>query len=262
MGHHRADTRASRGRSPVTHSTPPYPASQAGKRAAGKRAARPVAAPRSRAARRARGRAGADAAAPRPPDRAGSPHRSSQVAVPWAPVGPDPAGHRRPRGLRRRRRHGGRPAARRRRPQQAPGEGHAGQRPQWHRRRGHHDEARRPRPGRQPRLAARRPVRRGRRRRSYAAAEAQVKERNAALAELAKQAEQYAAKLKLNLWHLPVAGYHLTATFGEYGLWSSYHTGLDFAAPSGTPIYAVANGVDHLGRLRRRLRQQDRGDPR
>ena len=42
MGHHRADTRASRGRSPVTHSTPPYPVSQAGKRAAGKRAARPA----------------------------------------------------------------------------------------------------------------------------------------------------------------------------------------------------------------------------
>ena len=76
-----------------------------------------------------------------------------------------------------------------------------------------------------------------------AAAEAQVKERNAALAAFAKQAEQQAAKIKLNLWHLPVIGYHLTATFGEYGLWSSYHTGLDFAAPSGTPIYAVANGV-------------------
>ena len=27
------------------------------------------------------------------------------------------------------------------------------------------------------------------------------------------------------------------------GLWSSNHTGLDFAAPSGTPIVAVANGV-------------------
>ena len=27
------------------------------------------------------------------------------------------------------------------------------------------------------------------------------------------------------------------------GMWSSNHTGLDFAAPSGTPIVAVANGV-------------------
>ena len=36
----------------------------------------------------------------------------------------------------------------------------------------------------------------------------------------------------------------LTARFGEYsGLWSHFHTGLDFAAPSGTPIPAVANGV-------------------
>ena len=36
---------------------------------------------------------------------------------------------------------------------------------------------------------------------------------------------------------------HLTARFGEYGLWSSFHTGLDFAAAPGTPIHAIAAGV-------------------
>ena len=75
-------------------------------------------------------------------------------------------------------------------------------------------------------------------------AEAQNKERDAALAKFAEQAEQQAAKLRLNQWILPVSGYHLTARFGDYsGLWSHYHTGLDFAAPTGTTIHAVANGV-------------------
>lgn len=78
------------------------------------------------------------------------------------------------------------------------------------------------------------------------AAEAQAKERNAALAQLAASAEQHAAKLTSDAWVLPIdsGGYDLTATFGESSsLWSSTHTGLDFAAPAGTPIKAVANGV-------------------
>ncbi|MDZ5620233.1 M23 family metallopeptidase [Nocardioides bizhenqiangii] len=43
---------------------------------------------------------------------------------------------------------------------------------------------------------------------------------------------------------LPLQGYRLTATFGDAGsLWSSDHTGLDFAAPEGTPLVAVGAGV-------------------
>ncbi len=44
-------------------------------------------------------------------------------------------------------------------------------------------------------------------------------------------------------WRLPVDGYRLTARFGASGLWASTHTGLDFAAPEGTPLRAVAPGV-------------------
>jgi murein DD-endopeptidase MepM/ murein hydrolase activator NlpD len=75
-----------------------------------------------------------------------------------------------------------------------------------------------------------------------AQAEQQAKERNAALAQFAKQAEAQAAKIALNQWVLPVDGYHLTARFGDWGLWASYHTGLDFAAAYGAPIKAMAGG--------------------
>jgi murein DD-endopeptidase MepM/ murein hydrolase activator NlpD len=76
-----------------------------------------------------------------------------------------------------------------------------------------------------------------------AAVEKHAEERNSALGELAQAAEKEAAEIALNKWVIPLSGYRLTATFGEYGLWSSYHTGLDFAAPSGTPLRAVTNGV-------------------
>jgi murein DD-endopeptidase MepM/ murein hydrolase activator NlpD len=76
-----------------------------------------------------------------------------------------------------------------------------------------------------------------------AAIEEQSQQRNAALASLAASAEKRADQIARNLWVLPTIGYHLTARFGQVGLWSSIHTGLDFAAPSGTPIFAVANGV-------------------
>jgi murein DD-endopeptidase MepM/ murein hydrolase activator NlpD len=43
---------------------------------------------------------------------------------------------------------------------------------------------------------------------------------------------------------LPVGGYRLTGRFGDRSsLWSSVHTGLDFAAPSGAPIRSIGDGV-------------------
>jgi murein DD-endopeptidase MepM/ murein hydrolase activator NlpD len=74
-------------------------------------------------------------------------------------------------------------------------------------------------------------------------AEQQARERNAALAKFAKQAEAQAAKIALNQWVLPVDNYHLTAQFGDWGLWASYHTGLDFAGDYGAPIKAMAGGA-------------------
>ncbi len=47
-------------------------------------------------------------------------------------------------------------------------------------------------------------------------------------------------KAKPAPWVLPVVGYHLTGRFGQVsGLWSSFHTGLDFAAPEGTGIRSI-----------------------
>ncbi|MDQ0991730.1 M23 family metallopeptidase [Streptomyces sp. V3I7] len=66
-------------------------------------------------------------------------------------------------------------------------------------------------------------------------AEAQAK-KAAEAARLAELAKQYA---------LPTSSYTLTSLFGQAGsMWSSgYHTGLDFAAPTGTLIKAIHSGT-------------------
>ncbi|MER6125657.1 M23 family metallopeptidase [Streptomyces sp. NPDC001795] len=63
--------------------------------------------------------------------------------------------------------------------------------------------------------------------------EAKQKAEAARLAELAKQ------------YTLPTSSYTLTSRFGDAGaMWSSgYHTGLDFAAPTGTLIKAIHSGT-------------------
>lgn len=72
--------------------------------------------------------------------------------------------------------------------------------------------------------------------RAQAAAKARAEARAKAIA-----AAKEAARPK---WVLPVTSYHLTASFGESsGLWASSHTGQDFAAPTGTPVHSVGDGV-------------------
>jgi murein DD-endopeptidase MepM/ murein hydrolase activator NlpD len=100
------------------------------------------------------------------------------------------------------------------------------------------------RPATISRNAGRVAVDRAQQRRLEQAAEQQAAERNAALADLASRAEDRAEQIEENLWVLPVSNYDITATFGSGGsLWSSDHTGLDFAAAYGSPVMSVARGV-------------------
>lgn len=74
--------------------------------------------------------------------------------------------------------------------------------------------------------------------------ELQAVQREADLKQVAEDAEAQNEKIEANRWVLPVTGYRLTGRFAQSsGLWSSTHTGLDFAVGYGTPIRAMANGT-------------------
>lgn len=78
---------------------------------------------------------------------------------------------------------------------------------------------------------------------AQAKAAGKAKQAAAKKAEQAKQAKLAAAK-KAAAWQDPVDKYTLSATFGLGGnMWSSKHSGQDFAVPIGTSVEAVHNGT-------------------
>jgi murein DD-endopeptidase MepM/ murein hydrolase activator NlpD len=79
-----------------------------------------------------------------------------------------------------------------------------------------------------------------------AAAESQARQRNAALVALAASAERHANQIAQNLWQLPLPAsmMRISHNYGQCSyLWANCHTGEDFSAPAGTPIFAVGSGV-------------------
>lgn len=79
--------------------------------------------------------------------------------------------------------------------------------------------------------------------------EAALAERKQQLAEESKGSAAEAKKLKEEgVTQFPLKTYTLTGRWGDVGPWARYHTGLDMAAPIGTPISAPAAGVvTHAG---------------
>lgn len=66
-----------------------------------------------------------------------------------------------------------------------------------------------------------------------------ITEQREAAAAAAARAERESKK-----WVLPLTDYRISAGFGSSGrMWASTHTGLDFAAPTGTEVRALSKGT-------------------
>ncbi|MET9593205.1 M23 family metallopeptidase [Streptomyces sp. NPDC006516] len=79
---------------------------------------------------------------------------------------------------------------------------------------------------------------------TVAEAEAVAKKKAAEEAAKKKAEAERLAKLAAS-YAVPTSSYYISSSFGQAGsMWSSgYHTGLDFAAPTGTPVKAVHSGT-------------------
>lgn len=72
----------------------------------------------------------------------------------------------------------------------------------------------------------------------------QAAQLQAALTDQANKVQKRADELELNQWVMPVAGYRVSARFGQRSsLWSTVHTGLDLSGPSGSTIVSIAGGT-------------------
>lgn len=71
-----------------------------------------------------------------------------------------------------------------------------------------------------------------------------VRDRQDAISKLAMLSAKHVEEHEALAWVRPLSGYRITASFGQTSyLWTTVHTGIDLAAPTGTAVRAVGSGV-------------------